>query len=58
LIFNFSTVIEAKNLHKIDMFGKCNPYVCVYVLSEVQPRAKSKVIKKTLDPVWHEMLEM
>lgn len=35
-----------------------NQYMCVYVMNEVQPRVKTKVMKKTLSPQWNEMLEV
>jgi Ca2+-dependent lipid-binding protein len=39
------------------VFGKSNPYVCLYVLGEVHPRSKTKVVKKTTNPQWNEMME-
>lgn len=50
-------IIESKNLLPTDILGKSNPYVCLYVLGEVHPRAKTKVIKKTVNPTWNEMLD-
>jgi Ca2+-dependent lipid-binding protein len=50
-------VIECKNLLPTDVFGKSNPYVCLYVLGEVHPRSKTKVVKKTTNPQWNEMME-
>lgn len=32
--------------------------MAVYVMNEVQPRSKTKVVKKTLSPQWNEMLEV
>jgi hypothetical protein len=50
-------VIEARHLHKVDLFKGTSAYTCLYCLSEVQPRAHTNVIKKNLSPQWNEMLE-
>lgn len=50
-------VIEAKNLVPVDLLGKSSPYLCMFVLGEANPRAKTKVIKKSINPQWNEMLE-
>lgn len=50
--------LEARNLFKADFFGKADPYLAVYVMNEVQPRVKTKTVKKTLNPLWNETLEV
>ena len=46
------TLDSASGLKKADTFGKSDPYCIVKVNGEKQ--CMSKVIKKTLDPVWGE----
>ena len=47
---------SAKGLKKADgMFGKSDPYVKIFSNNKLV--GKTKVIKKTLDPVWDEKLE-
>jgi hypothetical protein len=33
-------IIQAKNLSGTDMFGKSNPYVCVFVMGGVKKKKK------------------
>uniref|UniRef100_UPI0031B8B3B2 XYPPX repeat family protein n=1 Tax=Trichomonas vaginalis (strain ATCC PRA-98 / G3) TaxID=412133 RepID=UPI0031B8B3B2 len=50
LTFNIK-VIEAKDLPKVDTFGKVDPYVQIQLGNE---KCKTKVIKKSYNPVWNE----
>eukprot|EP01080_Neovahlkampfia_damariscottae_P003934 gene3934-7144_t len=51
-------VIQAKNICGTDVFGKSNPYVCVFVMGGIHPRTKTKVIKKSTSPKWNELVDM
>lgn len=48
------TVIECKDLKKMDTFGKSDPFVRVYLMPGSHPEMKTKTIKKTLDPQFKE----
>ena len=49
-------VYRAMNVRKADRFGKSDPYAVVFV-NGIR-RAKSKVIKKSLNPHWEQVLEI
>ena len=46
-------VVEAKDLPKMDLFGKLDPYV-VMLISNSQIVQKTSVIEKNYSPVWNE----
>ncbi|TPX41065.1 hypothetical protein CcCBS67573_g10592, partial [Chytriomyces confervae] len=50
------TVVEAKNLMRVDENGFSDPYVKVVQVcnGEVETLLKTRIIKKTLSPVWNE----
>mmetsp|Transcript_17781 Transcript_17781/g.40242 ORF Transcript_17781/g.40242 Transcript_17781/m.40242 type:complete len:1378 (-) Transcript_17781:1476-5609(-) len=48
------TVVGGKGLPKMDRFGKADPYV---VLDVDGQKAKTRILKKTLDPVWEETFD-
>eukprot|EP01080_Neovahlkampfia_damariscottae_P001743 gene1743-512_t len=47
-------IIEAKDLPKMDFFGKSDPYVNVKVAGQMK---KTKIIKRTLNPHWDESFD-
>ena len=49
------TVIECKDLKKMDTFGKSDPFVKVYLMPGTHTEMKTKTIKKTLDPQFKEV---
>jgi Ca2+-dependent lipid-binding protein len=49
------TLIEAREMPKMDTFGTCDP-VCFITLVGSRLTYKSKVCKKTYDPLWNEMM--
>ena len=51
------TVIECKDLKKMDTFGKSDPFVKVYLMPGSHPEMKTKTIKKTLDPQFKEQFQ-
>lgn len=46
-------IIEATGLPKMDLFGKCDPYVVLQYNND-RVISQTKVIKKTYKPVWNE----
>ena len=48
----YVTVVECSQLKRIDLFDKCNPFVRVYLLPGNHDVMKTKVIKKSLNPVF------
>ncbi len=50
-----ATVIGAQNLQKADTFGKSDPFV---ILTLTEQTFQTKVINKTLDPMWNEEFEI
>ena len=46
-------VIEAKDVPKMDLFGKADPY-CLLQISSSRTVYKTKVIKNTYNPIWNE----
>merc|ERR1719210_1789882 len=48
------TIVECKNLKKMDTFGKSDPFVRIYLMPGSHPEMKTKTIKKTLDPQFKE----
>ena len=57
LMFNIQ-VIEAKDVPAMDRNGKSDPFIILYLLgqktNEKIGEVKTKIIKKTLNPVWNE----
>jgi len=53
--FEVNFALEGKNLAKMDLFGKSDPYLVVNqrVGSNLVPVYKTETIMKTLNPVWH-----
>jgi len=47
-------VVECKDLPKMDIMGKSDPFVRVYLLPNTHKELKTKVIKKTLNPIFNE----
>ena len=47
------TVVECKNLKKMDTFGKSDPFVRVYLLPGNHEELKTEVVKKNLNPVFN-----
>ena len=47
------TVVECKNLKKMDTFGKSDPFVRVYLLPGTHEELKTEVVKKNLNPVFN-----
>jgi len=47
--------IEGKNLDKMDLFGKSDPYIVINqrVGTNLVPVHKTETIMKTLNPIWH-----
>jgi hypothetical protein len=55
-------IIQAKNLSGTDMFGKSNPYVCVFVMGGVRkhfskPQDSSKSENKSYKKIHHTKME-
>ena len=48
------TIIECKDLKKMDTFGKSDPFVKIYLMPGTHQEMKTKTIKKTLDPQFKE----
>jgi Ca2+-dependent lipid-binding protein len=48
-------VIKATNLKNLEMYGKSDPYVRLYV--RVLFKEKTRVIDNNLNPVWNEQFE-
>lgn len=46
-------VVEARDIPKMDTFGKCDPY-CFFTMNTCPNSYKTKVIKKTYTPKWNE----
>ena len=47
-------VVECQGLKKTDLFGKSDPFVKLFLLPGAHTEIKTKVIKKTLNPVFNE----
>lgn len=45
-------VIEAKDMPKEDLFGKCDPFIEIYL--DDKRFKETKVIRKTYNPVWNQ----
>jgi len=52
------TVVSARGLRAADMNGKSDPYCICDVPGFPSARAKTKTIKKTLNPEWNETFEL
>eukprot|EP01084_Bolivina_argentea_P164177 285464_1 len=50
----FVRVSKGINLEKADTFGKSDPYCIVSIDNGAQKQQKTKVIDKTVNPVWNE----
>ena len=51
------TVVRAKNVLAADRGGTSDPYVRLHLGDKIKQAQKTKVIKKTLNPVWNETFE-
>ena len=51
------TVVECKDLKKMDRFGKSDPYVRVYLLPGHADIKKTDTKKKTLNPEFNQIFE-
>ena len=47
------TIVECKNLNKMDTFGKSDPFVRIYLLPGGHDEVKTEVKKKDLNPVFN-----
>lgn len=50
------TVVKANDLKNMDMIGKSDPYVVVYIRPLF--KVKTKVIDNNLNPVWNQTFEL
>lgn len=50
------TVVKANDLKNMEMIGKSDPYVVVYIRPLF--KVKSKVIENNLNPVWNQTFEL
>lgn len=51
-------VIRAKNLLKMDLFGKSDPYVKLKLSDERLPAKKTTIRMKSLNPEWNESFKL
>merc|ERR1711892_376056 len=51
------TVVECKDLKKMDILGKSDPFVRVYLMPGNHKELKTKVIKKNLNPLFNEVFK-
>mmetsp|Transcript_70360 Transcript_70360/g.111238 ORF Transcript_70360/g.111238 Transcript_70360/m.111238 type:complete len:550 (-) Transcript_70360:73-1722(-) len=54
----FVRVVDAHNLRCADTFGRSDPYVIVKIRGKERSKWLTRVIRKTIDPVWDEWGEM
>ena len=50
------TVVKANNLKNLELVGKSDPYVVLYVRPMF--KVKTKVVDDNLNPVWNETVEL
>ena len=50
-------VVEAKDLPKMDVFGKCDPF-CILQMSSAHAPYKTKVIERTFTPYWDQTFHL
>lgn len=50
------TVVKANDLKNMEMIGKSDPYVVVYIRPLF--KVKTKVVDNNLNPVWNQTFEM
>ncbi|KAE9445733.1 hypothetical protein C3L33_22370, partial [Rhododendron williamsianum] len=50
------TVVKANDLKNMEMIGKSDPYVVVYI--QILFKVKTKVIENNLNPVWNQTFEL
>merc|ERR1719341_2855000 len=51
------TVVECKGLKKMDLLGKSDPFVRVFLMPGTHNEQKTKVIKRNLNPVFDEVFK-
>ena len=51
------TVVECKDLKKMDILGKSDPFVRVFLMPGNHKELKTKVIKKNLNPLFNEVFK-
>jgi len=51
------TVVECKDLKKMDLMGKSDPFVKVFLMPGNHKELKTKVIKKNLNPLFNEVFK-
>lgn len=56
LVLNINAV-EAKGLPKMDVIGKCDPYL-LFKLNNSKTVYKTEVIKKTYEPKWNQVIQI
>lgn len=50
------TVVKAKGLKNMEMIGKSDPYLVLYIRPIF--KVKTKVIENNLNPVWNQTFEL
>lgn len=50
------TIVKANNLKNMEMIGKSDPYVVVYIRPLF--KVKTKVVENNLNPVWNQTFEL
>lgn len=48
-------IIEARDLPKMDLIGKVDPYCEIFLSSDPEGKKRTKTIKKNYNPVWNEV---
>ena len=49
-------LFQASNLPAMDLFGTSDPFVKCYLLPDRKRKLETKIRRKTLNPIWNEVL--